>query len=389
MKLRSTSGRPLAAVAAIGAVVAATVAVAPLAQAEPDPAAAIDAATTKSVTKAVDGKYLVQLAAAAAPTYQGDVNGLAATAADGGRSFDASSAAVDAYVAHLDVQRADVLRAADVSSASVFYEYDFALAGFAADLTYDEAQRLAGTPGVRLVEPNQIQHLDTSNTPNFLGLSDEGGLWDQLGGQDGLGGAGEDIVIGSIDSGFSPTAGSFAPLDPAPATPVPDGWFGDCDPGDADDRGGGGLTDPNEDQPIPAQIDCEVLAEDDPDTPDVDESVSIHNSKVIAARYFVEGFGEVASGDFLSPKDYDGHGSHTGSTAGGNGDVEVEINGNPLGEISGMAPRARIAAYKVCWDGPDGSGCATSDSVMAINQAIADGVDVINYSISGPLDSAT
>ncbi len=378
MKFRSTIGRPLAAVAAIGAVVAATVAVAPLAQAEPDPAAAIDAAATKTVTKAVDGKYLVQLAAAAAPTYRGDVSGLASTASEG-RSFDASSAAVDAYVAHLDAQRADVLQAADVSSASVFYEYDFALAGFAADLTYDEAQRLAGTPGVRLVEPNQIQHLDTSNTPNFLGLSDEGGLWDQLGGQDGLGGAGEDIVIGSIDSGFSPSAGSFAPLDPAPETVVPEGWEGDCDPGNLDDRGGGGLTDPNDDQPETAEIGCQ----------EVSDGVSIHNTKVIAARYFVEGFGEVASGDFLSPKDYDGHGSHTGSTAGGNGDVEVEINGNPLGEISGMAPRARIAAYKVCWDAPDGSGCATSDSVMAINQAIADGVDVINYSISGPLDSAT
>ena len=48
-----------------------------------------------------------------------------------------------------------------------------------------------------------------------------------------------------------------------------------------------------------------------------------------------------------------------------------------------MAPRARIAAYKVCWEDSGDGGCANSDSVAAIDKAVADGVDVINYSISG------
>jgi hypothetical protein len=50
-----------------------------------------------------------------------------------------------------------------------------------------------------------------------------------------------------------------------------------------------------------------------------------------------------------------------------------------------MAPRARIAAYKVCWlyVGSALAGCFPSDSVAAIDQAVADGVDVINFSISG------
>jgi subtilisin family serine protease len=50
-----------------------------------------------------------------------------------------------------------------------------------------------------------------------------------------------------------------------------------------------------------------------------------------------------------------------------------------------MAPRARIAAYKALWSNEDGSQSSgfTVDLVAAIDQAVADGVDVINYSISG------
>jgi hypothetical protein len=50
-----------------------------------------------------------------------------------------------------------------------------------------------------------------------------------------------------------------------------------------------------------------------------------------------------------------------------------------------MAPRARIAMYKALWSTEDASTASgfTSDLVAAIDQAVADGVDVINYSISG------
>ena len=53
-------------------------------------------------------------------------------------------------------------------------------------------------------------------------------------------------------------------------------------------------------------------------------------------------------------------------------------------KISGIAPRARIATYKVCFDNGAGLGtCFNSDSVAAIDQAVIDGVDVINFSIGG------
>ena len=54
-----------------------------------------------------------------------------------------------------------------------------------------------------------------------------------------------------------------------------------------------------------------------------------------------------------------------------------------FGSVSGIAPRARIAAYKTCWETGSGGSCFSSDSIAAIDQAVADGVDVINYSISG------
>ena len=92
--------------------------------------------------------------------------------------------------------------------------------------------------------------------------------------------------------------------------------------------------------------------------------------------------------EFWSPRGAAGHGSHTASTAAGNNGVNAIVNGNSLGLVSGMAPRARIAVYKVCWGIEVGiAGCATSDSVAAIDQAVSDGVDVINFSISGSTTS--
>jgi subtilisin family serine protease len=89
--------------------------------------------------------------------------------------------------------------------------------------------------------------------------------------------------------------------------------------------------------------------------------------------------------EFLSPRDYNGHGTHTSSTAGGNNGVQTTGDTAVFGRISGMAPRARIATYKALWSTEDAATASgfTSDLVAAIDQAVADGVDVINYSISG------
>jgi len=79
-----------------------------------------------------------------------------------------------------------------------------------------------------------------------------------------------------------------------------------------------------------------------------------------------------------------GHGSHTASTVAGN-TVDLEFYGTEI-TISGMAPHAQIISYDVCYPTPSGGQCAGDDSVAAVQQAIEDGVDVINYSISGGED---
>jgi hypothetical protein len=111
------------------------------------------------------------------------------------------------------------------------------------------------------------------------------------------------------------------------------------------------------------------------------------NSKVIAAQYFVRGFGaaDVATSDYLSPRDGSGHGTGVAAIAAGNAGIDTEIGGQSFGRISGLAPAAAVSVYKACWSAPDprDDGCDTADVVAAIDRAVRDGVDVLNYSIAG------
>lgn len=105
---------------------------------------------------------------------------------------------------------------------------------------------------------------------------------------------------------------------------------------------------------------------------------------MIGAQWFRKGVAEPTPDDVASPLDQDSHGTHTGTTAAGNQGVEASIPGsNTSGKLSGVAPAARLAYYKTCWS----TNCADVDTVAAIDRAVADGVDVINYSIGGDIAS--
>jgi subtilisin family serine protease len=79
-----------------------------------------------------------------------------------------------------------------------------------------------------------------------------------------------------------------------------------------------------------------------------------------------------------------GHGSHTASTVAGRPVGNVSFDGLAAGVARGAVPGARLAVYKVCWEG---GGCGGADILAAFDDAIADGVDVISFSIGGSLPS--
>lgn len=99
--------------------------------------------------------------------------------------------------------------------------------------------------------------------------------------------------------------------------------------------------------------------------------------KVIGARYFnLEGFAPM---DQTSPTDFDGHGTHIASIAGGGMVEGASLYGIAKGTARGGVPASRIASYKICW----GQGCQDMDVLAGFDAAIADGVDVISISVGG------
>src|SRR5688500_19651084 len=72
------------------------------------------------------------------------------------------------------------------------------------------------------------------------------------------------------------------------------------------------------------------------------------------------------------------------TTAVDNEDTAISGESAHFDSNSGIATRARISSYKIGWDnGQGGAGANTGDVVAAIDTAIGDGVDVLNYSFSG------
>jgi subtilisin family serine protease len=291
--------------------------------------------------------YLVQVEGAPLASYDGGVAGIPSTKPREGTKIDKSAWNYAAYRQFLRTERARVLREAGVDHGRAVAEYTTAFNGFAAALTTTEVAQLRRTRGVLRVWKNEIHNVDTTG---FLGLTGATGTWARRFGDPGRAGAG--VIVGVIDTGYWPESPSFAPLpEPRPDDEIiQQKWYADgvdkCDEG------------------IEREVTC--------------------NNKVIGARYYdAVGLGGW-EGEFTSPRDYDGHGSHTASTAAGNVDVPATINDERVGTISGMAPAARLAIYKALWRQADGESSGTTiDLVHAIDDAVTDGVDVINYSVSG------
>jgi subtilisin family serine protease len=310
-------------------------------------------AETKGEAKKFTNKlYIVRMAELPVVAYDGGIKGLKATKPQRGQKIDPNSPAVVQYKSFLE-SRHDAAMAA-VGATKKVYSYGYTYNGFAAELTAEQAAKLAQMPGVLGVIKDEAYELDTATTPGFLGLTGASGFWATKA-------KGEGVVIGIVDGGVWPEHPSFSDRTDVNGNGTKDGklgyqqlpgWNGRCVPGE-------------------------------------NFTASNCNQKLIGAQYFNAGWGGNAGIDaqlpweFNSPRDYGGHGTHTATTAGGNANVPATGAAAAFGSISGIAPRARISAYKVCWQTPTGGSCFSTDSVAAIDQAVADGVDVINFSISG------
>lgn len=290
---------------------------------------AVHAADTAADATPTRSTYLITFAEPGVLDNHGSVSGVAATAPrnDGSLRFDARSPEVVAYRSVLAQSRQQHLQAIAARlgrSVTPTHEYEYTHSGIAAELTAAEAAEIARLPGVREVEIEPFYETGTYRGPTFIGADT---IWNATPATPVNRGKG--VVIGVLDSGIDADHPSFA---------------------DDASCGFGGS-----DHKLLSYRDCSSTAAGVCNGPSPEVTLS-------------------------------SHGAHTASTAGGNfllssGPAPAPAPPAGFTSISGVAPCASIRSYKVCNE--SNGTCGGADIVAGINNAIADAVGVINFSISG------
>ena len=155
--------------------------------------------STSASADAARRSYIVQLTDKPVASYTGDVVGLAATKPPAGQRLNVDATTVQNYISYLDARQQAVL--ATLAGAPVTHKYTVVFNGFAAQLTDAEVRALKKHAGVVNITADSVMRPDTVTTPTFVGLTQAGGLWQQLGGP---GSAGENMIVGIIDGGIWP-----------------------------------------------------------------------------------------------------------------------------------------------------------------------------------------
>ena len=295
--------------------------------------------------KAGKRTWIIELADPAVVQFDGknaakkSANSLTATAPEkSGKRFDVLSPQAVAYGRYLDERMEQFLSSTarlTGKAPQIRARYKNLLNGVALRLTEAQAEQVRGLSGVKNLFPNEIHHIESDAGPVLIGAAK---IWN---GEDGLPSAqGEGVVIGIVDTGINWDHKSFQ-------DPAPDGY--------------------DHSNPFGQQLglcsEAEVLC----------------NDKIIGVYDFTD---EGSMG-----KDTVFHGSLVASVAAGNR-FDLTLEGEAT-SMQGVAPRANIIAYKVCReDDPDTpdedeEGCAAADIIGGLEQALTDGVDVVNLSVGG------
>lgn len=247
----------------------------------------------------------------------------------------------EAYEAELAAEHDTLV--ADIESTlsrgvDVEYSYLNALNGVAFEASAEEAAALRDVPGVAAVFPDTVEELDTDVSHELINSD---AVWNGATGND-LATKGEGVLVAMIDSGVNTLHPSFAA------------------------EGGDGYVHEN---PFGEGV---YLGACDPESSYFEEGIEC-NDKLVGVYAMYSAVSNTA-------EDVDGHGSHVGSTIAGNThDAEFTLGASEfVREVQGVAPHANVISYKVC-----DPGCPQTASVAAVDQAIEDGVDVVNFSISG------
>ena len=216
--------------------------------------------------------------------------------------------------------------AARLPTAEIGWRYRLVANGFSLSVLSSELPRLRTLSGVRDVLPAGSYAPQLSATPQQIGAP---ALWGQT-----LDTAGQGVKIGIIDSGIDAGHPFFDPTGYAMPAGFPKG------------------------------------------------QERFTTAKVIVARVFAPKSATAASVRVAFSDDDSSHGTHVAGIAAGNADT-------PAGggrRVSGVAPRAYLGNYKVFVETSSGlSPNANSPAIVAaIEAAVADGMDVINFSGGEP-----
>ncbi len=296
-------------------------------------------------TDAKPVRVMIKLDYDSTATYQGGVAGLSPTSPSvTGRQLTGRTTSERRYETYVAGQERSIK--ADIAAAVPAVTFGRSMVrvygGVSAVLPANRAKDVARVPGVVAVQRNVMAQPLTDSSAEFVNAD---AAYTKL---NTTANAGKGVIYGNLDTGLWPEHPSFADQGNLSAPPGP---ARECNYGD------------------------------NPLTPAVDPFVC--QKKLIGGVWMTQDY-DADPGAFPDPyagtaRDGDGHGTHTSSTSAGNIVQHANVLGVDRGTIHGMAPGSWVIEYKVC--GPD--GCYSSDSTAAVAQAIIDGVDVINFSISG------